>query len=87
MDLASIPWPQLGAGGLLTIAIGLILTGGLVPRRLADKWEQAYREERALNREEIGHIAEAVEELGSTTVALLQSIKDEARQPNRQGGG
>ena len=87
MDLSAIPWPQLGAGGLLTVAIGLILTGGLVPRRISDKWEAAYREERALNREEIGHLAEVTEELGRTTVALLQSIKDESRQADKSGGG
>jgi hypothetical protein len=87
MDLSAIPWPQLGAGGLLTVAIGLIMTGRLVPGRAADKWEAAYREERALNRDEIGHLAEVTEELGRTTVALLQSIKAEANHPDKPGGG
>jgi hypothetical protein len=83
----SLPWSQLGAGGLLAIAIVLILTGRLVSRGVADKWESAYREERALNREEIDRLSEVTEELGRTTVALLHSIKEEAPQPDKQGGG
>lgn len=87
MDLASIPWPQLGAGGLLTIAIGMILTGRLVPRSVSDKWESAYREEKALNREQAGQLAELAE-MGHTTVALLQSITTDAdRTTNHRGGG
>jgi hypothetical protein len=85
VDLASIPWPQLGAGGLLTIAVGMILTGGLVPRRSADKWESAYREERELNREQTAQLAELTE-LGHTTVALLQSITKESARSGNPGG-
>jgi len=85
MDLASIPWPQLGAGGLLTVAVGMILTGGLVPRRSADKWESAYREERELNREQTAQLAELTE-LGHTTVALLQSITSESARAGNRGG-
>ena len=80
----AIPWTQLGAGGLLTIAVMLILTGRLVPRRLADKWEAAYHEERKLNREQAAQLAELTE-MGHTTVALLQSITADAGRPAKQG--
>ena len=86
MDLSAIPWPQLGAGGLLTIAIGLILTGGLVPRRISDKWEAAYREEREASREKDAQLAELTE-LGHTTVALLHSITADSHRPTGRGGG
>lgn len=85
MDLSAIPWPQLGAGGLLTIAIGMILTGRLVPRSVSDKWEAAYREEKALTREQAAQLNE-LHELGHTTVALLQSITAEANQHGDRGG-
>ena len=84
MDLSAIPWPQLGAGGLLTVAIYLILTGGLVPRRLADKWEAAYREEKAITREQAAQLNE-LHELGHTTVALLRSITAESSKPGDRG--
>lgn len=84
MDWSAIPWPQLGAGGLLTVAVGMILTGRLVPHRTSDKWESAYREEKALNREQAAQLAELTE-LGHTTVALLQSITHEATA--RDSGG
>lgn len=86
MDLAAIPWPQLGAGGLLTVAIGMILTGRLVPRSVSDKWESAYREEKALNREQAGQLAELTE-IGHTTVALLQSIDKTGQSGDHRGGG
>lgn len=85
-DMATIPWPQLGAGGLLTVAIGMILTGGLVPRRSADKWEAAYREERDASREKDKQLAELTE-IGHTTVALLQSITANDNKSNSDGGG
>lgn len=84
MDLTSIPWPQLGAGGLLTVAVGMILTGRLVPRSISDKWESAYRVERELNREQAAALAELTE-MGHTTVALLQSITSE-KTADRGGG-
>jgi hypothetical protein len=82
----SIPWPQLGAGGLLALAISLILTGRLVPRRISDKWEMAYREERALNRELTGQLAELTE-LGHTTLTLLQAITAEPVRHAKQDDG
>jgi hypothetical protein len=85
MDLASIPWPQLGAGGLLTVAVGMILTGRLVPRSVSDKWEAAYREEKAINREQAGQLVELTE-IGHTTVAMLQSITQDAKRVNDRGG-
>lgn len=84
--VSSISWPQLGAGGLLTVAIGMILTGGLVPRRSADKWEAAWREERAASIEKDKQLAELTE-IGHTTVALLQSITANSEKSNSGGGG
>lgn len=84
MDLSAIPWPQLGAGGLLTIAIGMILTGRLVPRSVSDKWEAAYREEKAITREQAAQLTE-LHELGHTTVALLQSITTESSNSGERG--
>ena len=80
----TIPWSQLGAGGLLTIAVVLILTGRLVPRSVSNKWEAAYHEERKLNREQAAQLAELTE-MGHTTVALLQSITAESGRPAKQG--
>ena len=86
MDLSAIPWPQLGAGGLLTVAVGMILTGRLVPRSVSDKWEAAYREEKAITREQAAQLTE-LHELGHTTVALLRSITvtAEASKPGGRG--
>jgi len=85
MDLASIPWSQLGPDGLLSITVAMILLGWLVPRRVADKWERAYREEKALNREQAEQINELTE-IGHTTVALLQSISSESHRTGKRGG-
>jgi hypothetical protein len=84
MDLAAIPWPQLGAGGLLAIAVAMILTGRLVPRSVSDKWEAAYREEKALAREQAAQNNELIE-MGHTTVALLRSITHEPSKTGDRG--
>ena len=88
----TVPWPQLGFGGLLTVAIGMILTGRLVPRsslrdaqRTSDKWEAAWREESELTREQSVQLNQLTE-LGHTTVALLQSITTESSRPGKGGG-
>jgi type VI protein secretion system component VasK len=80
----AIPWPQLGAGGLLAATVLMILTGRLVPRSVSDKWEAAYHEERQLNREQAEQLAELTE-MGHTTVALLKSITSESGRPAKQG--
>lgn len=81
----AIPWPQLGAGGLLGLAVVMILTGRLVPRSVADKWEAAWREEKELNREQAEHLTE-LKEIGNTTVALLKSINTESSRSSKRGG-
>lgn len=85
MDLAALPWPQLGAGGLLTMAVAMVLTGRLVPRSVSDQWEEAYREEKALNREQAQQLSELAE-IGHTTVAILQSISTASHRPTPDGG-
>jgi hypothetical protein len=85
MDLSAIPWPQLGAGGLLTMAVAMILTGRLVPRSVSNQWERAYREEKELNREQAQQLSELAE-IGHTTVAILQSISAESSRSGSPGG-
>lgn len=54
--LAAVPWSDLGAGGLVVLAVLLLLTGRIVTRavyedmvRQRDKWEAAWRDsQRAL---------------------------------------
>jgi hypothetical protein len=49
--MASIPWGNVGAGGLVTFAVLLLLTGRIVTRAVyqdmvaqRDKWEAAWRD-------------------------------------------
>ena len=54
--LAAVPWSDLGAGGLVVLAVLLLLTGRIVTRavyedmtRQRDKWEAAWKDsQRAL---------------------------------------
>jgi hypothetical protein len=78
-------WPQLGATGLLTLVVLLIVTGRLVPRRtLQDVEEQRARWETAWHTQQdtIGQYANqvtAMVEVGRTTEALLRSLVDRDR--------
>jgi hypothetical protein len=78
-------WPQIGATGLLSLVVVMIMTGRLVPRRtLKDIEEQRARWEAAwsTSQDTITQYAEqvtALVEVGRTTEALLRSLVDRDR--------
>lgn len=54
MELATFPWGDLGAGGLVVFAVWLLLTGRIVPRSVLkdvesqrDTYKQSWQEERS----------------------------------------
>lgn len=63
-----IPWlPNIGAGGLLFLAVFLILTGRLVPRKEMEYWRDAFFEQQAQTRELV--------EAGKVTQDVLRGIE------------
>jgi VIT1/CCC1 family predicted Fe2+/Mn2+ transporter len=86
-NLGALPWSQLGATGLLAIAVGLILGGWLVPRRALkdaqkerDKWEALAKLSQSTERELVEQVVILVE-VGRTTEALMRSIVTAADRP------
>lgn len=81
MELATFPWGDLGAGGLVVFAVWLLLTGRIVPRSVLkdveaqrDTYKQSWQEERAANAERDAHLdanTEVVRTMQSTMNAFL----------------
>lgn len=81
--LDSLPIPTLGAAGLLALAVWLILTGRIVPRRHyedieadRDRWRTAAEQWQTAHAEQAKPVAELIE-IGRTTERLLQAMVDE----------
>lgn len=72
-----IPWlPNIGAGGLLFLAVFLILTGRLVPRREMEYWRDAFFEQQEQTRE----LVEAAQVTKDVLRGIEQAV-EERRDP------
>jgi Fe-S cluster biosynthesis and repair protein YggX len=86
--MAAVPWSDLGAGGLVVLAVLLLLTGRIVTRavyedmvRQRDKWETAWQaSQRALAERDalIDANTEAMRTLEQSFNAFL-SLRDRGR--------
>lgn len=79
-DLGGLPAGSIGAGGLLTIVILMVLMGKLVPRRTLDDalrdrddWRQAHKVSEAGRIELQQQVGELLE-LSRTTSTFIQAI-------------
>lgn len=80
MDLATLPWQDLGAGGIVVLAVLGILTGRIVPRQVLkdveaqrDVYKQAWEQQCARN-DEFGGQVDANTEALRTVERMLTSI-------------
>lgn len=96
-DWTTFLTPTLGATGLLTLVVLLVLWGRLVPRSVLedlikdkdaqiDVWKAAYeRSEKArdIQRQQLSDLLE----MARTTTHVIQAIPQAAASVNSQGGG
>ena len=88
-----IPWVgDLGPTALVALAVWLILTGRLVPRKTLEKaereaehWRHASESEAQARRLEAQQNGQMIEALALHT-RLLESIRDRARDTSSRGG-
>jgi hypothetical protein len=90
MELPSIPWEALTPPVLLGLAVLLLLTGRLIPRRTyddmrqdRDHWREAHSESEALRAEMQGTLKPLLES-AHTSEALLRSLSPKTSPP--EGG-
>lgn len=70
---------ELGASGLVTVIVVMILTGRLVPKSVADAWKDAYYKSQAANAVKDQALVQYAE-AGIVTARALDSL------PQPQGG-
>lgn len=84
--LTGVPWQSLGPGGVLVLAVLLIIRGDLVPRKTHETIVAYHRESnahlRASNARLEGALSRLADEHGTTTDRVLNALP---RQEERSG--
>lgn len=93
MELAGVPWQQLGLAGMAIFAVALVLTGRLVPRstltdafKARDEWAAHARDSeksRQVALEELSSMNRSLHALATQkelSVAMLQSVRARSEQ-------
>lgn len=88
--LTLIPWETIGLSGMAILAVALVLTGKIVPAKDRDDWREQARESERSRQKALAELAtmnrslHALATQKELSVAMLQSVRDQAEQEDRR---